>query len=41
MLDWLIPLSEHQLEPALQRYSYEKVFWTYAANLQDNTHAKV
>ena len=26
-------------EAALDRYSYEKVFWKYAANLQENTHA--
>ena len=28
-------------EAALQRCFYEKVFWKYAANLQENTHAKV
>ena len=28
-------------EAAVQRCSYEKVFWKYAANLQENTHAKV
>ena len=28
-------------EAAVQRCSYEKVFWKYTANLQDNTHAKV
>ena len=26
---------------AIQRCSYEKVFWKYAANLQDNTHAEI
>ena len=26
-------------EAAVQRCSYEKVFWKYAANLQENTHA--
>ena len=25
-------------EGAVQRCSYEKVFWKYAANLQENTH---
>ena len=29
------------LEAAIQRCSYKKVFWKYAANLRDNTHAKV
>ena len=33
----LVSLSE----AALQRCPYEKVFWTSAANLQENTHAKV
>ena len=28
-------------EAALQRYSFEKVFGKYAANLQENTHAEV
>ena len=28
-------------EAALQRCSCEKVFWKYASNLQDNTHAEV
>ena len=28
-------------EAAVQRCSSEKVFWKYAANLQENTHAKV
>ena len=27
-------------EAALQRCSWEKVFWKYAANLQENTHAE-
>ena len=26
---------------ALQRRSYKKVFWKYAANLQENTYAEV
>ena len=28
-------------EAALQRTSYEKVFWKYAANLRENPHAEV
>ena len=28
-------------EAAHQRYSYEKVFWKYAANLQENYHARI
>ena len=28
-------------EAAVQKYSYEKVFWKYAANLQENTYAEV
>ena len=28
-------------EAALQRCSWEEVFWKYAANLQENTHAEV
>ena len=28
-------------EAALQRFSYERVFWKYAANLQKNSHAEV
>ena len=28
-------------EAALQGTSYEKVFWKYAANLQENPHAEV
>ena len=30
-----------QSEAAVQRYSEKKVFWKYAANLQENTHAEV
>ena len=26
---------------ALHKFSYEKLFWKYAANLQDNTYAEV
>ena len=28
-------------EAVTLRCSYEKVFWKYAANLQENTHAEV
>ena len=28
-------------EAATQRCSYKKVFWKYAANLQEDTHAEV
>ena len=28
-------------EAVLQRCSYEKVFWKYAANLQENIHTEV
>ena len=28
-------------EAALQRCSWEKVFWKYVANLQENTHVEV
>ena len=28
-------------EVALQRWSYKKMFWKYAANLQETTHAEV
>ena len=28
-------------EAALQRCSWEKMFWKYAADLQENTHAEV
>ena len=28
-------------EATIQSYSYEKVIWKYAANLQENTHAEV
>ena len=31
----------NETEAAIQRCSYEKVFWKYAANLQGSTHAKV
>ena len=28
-------------EAVIQRCSVKKLFWKYAANLQENTHAKV
>ena len=28
-------------EAVIQKYSWEKVFWKYAATLQENTHAEV
>ena len=37
----LIILENLTAEAAIQRCSYKKVFWKYAANLQENTHAKV
>ena len=30
-----------ETEAFIQRCSYKKVFWNYAANLQENTHAEV
>ena len=35
------PLLLLSSEAAIKRCSYEKVFWKYAANLQENTHAEV
>ena len=28
-------------EAVLRRFSYKKVFWKHAANLQENNHAEV
>ena len=28
-------------EAVIQRRSYEKLFWKYAAHLQENTHAEL
>ena len=28
-------------EVAIQRFSLEKLFWKYAANLQENTHIEM
>ena len=33
--------NQENHEAPIQRCSYEKVFWKYAANLQENTHAEV
>ena len=33
--------TEFCSEAAIQRCSYKKLFWKYAANLQEKTHAKV
>ena len=43
MLEYIaILLSEvERSEVAFQMWSYKKVFWEYAANLQENTHAEV
>ena len=36
------PLNKYrQSEAATQRCSMKKVFWKYAANLQENNHAEV
>ena len=34
-------LSENLPEAAIQRCSWEDVFWKYVANLEENTHAEV
>ena len=34
-------MSDKITEAVVQRRSEEKVFWKYAANLQENTHAEV
>ena len=31
----------HYFEAAVHKFSYKKMFWKYAANLQHNTHAEV
>ena len=36
-----ISTIEHFIEAATQRCSKKKVFWKYAANLQESTHADV
>ena len=41
MLFLWFSLILHFLEAAIQRCSQEKVFWKYAANLLENTHAEV
>ena len=34
-------VRQKQKQPATQRCFWEKVFWKYAANLQENTQAEV
>ena len=34
-------LQVEMTEAVAQKCSWQKVFWKYAANLQENTHAKV
>ena len=41
MVYWSLKSNYSDAEAATQRYSWEKMFWKYAANLQENTHAKV
>ena len=36
-----VPIKQSYLEAALLMCSYTKLFWKYAANLQENTHAEV
>ena len=38
---WLELLGDILKPLAVQRCSEEKLFWKYAANLQENTHAEV
>ena len=38
---YIIPSKYFYTEAATQRCSYEKMFWKYAVNLEENTHAKV
>ena len=38
---WACRDLDNDTEAAIQKCSYEKVFRKYAANLQENTHAKV
>ena len=39
-MDFLL-LNSHVLEAAVQRCSWERVFWRYAADLQGSTHTGV
>ena len=41
IIDYVLCQAQDYPEAAIQRCSYEKVFWKYAENLQDNTHAEV
>ena len=40
-MDHFWVLSQPLPEAALERCSYKKVFWNYAANVQENSHAEV
>ena len=41
-INWKHQKTSHEnLETALQRCSYKKVFWKYATNLQEKTHAEM
>ena len=40
-VNWVPLVAGTEAETALQDCSQEKVFWKYAANLQENTHAEV
>ena len=37
----ILQASHKFAEATIQRCSQENLFWKYAANLQENTHAKV
>ena len=39
--DVVLSLCHHETETAIQRCCQKEVFWKYAANIQENTHAKV
>ena len=44
LIAYIMEISDLKLfgtEAALQRCSYKEVFWKYAVNLQENTHAEV
>ena len=36
-----LKVSDRDAEAAIRRCSQEKVFWKYAANLQENAHVEV
>ena len=41
VVDDITQFADHATEASLQRCFYKKVFWKYAENLQENTHADV